>query len=166
VPRILAAAWLYLHPDDYNLEFPEIDTTTTGLVLREEIALGELTVCLGQDDNPFGWFRTLRNLNPRYDPGERIPAGTEIEVPAVLVDSYEERCLDGDLLAKARELHEANYPEEPEMILYTVRRGDTLGRIAARQRCVSLGELAALNRIRPPRYVIRVGQQLKIPACP
>jgi membrane-bound lytic murein transglycosylase D len=166
VPRVLAAAWLFLHPADYNLEFPDLDTETTELVLREDIALGELTVCLGQEGNPNGWFRTLRNLNPRYDPGERIEAGTAIEVPTVVPAAYEERCLDGELLVKAREMHEANYPDEPEVIVYTVRRGDTLGKIASRHRCVSIGELAALNNIRPPRYVIRVGQRLKVPSCP
>lgn len=166
VPRILAAAWLFLHPKDYNLEFPEIDTSTTELVLRKEIALGELTVCLGQEQNPHGWFRTLRNLNPRYEPGERIEAETALEVPTVIVQAYEERCLDGELLSRAREMHEANYPDEPEMFIHTVRRGDTLGRIASRHRCVSVGELAAINGIRPPRYVIHVGQRLKVPSCP
>ena len=29
----------------------------------------------------------------------------------------------------------------------------------------SLRELAAINRVRPPRYVIRAGQRLNIPAC-
>jgi membrane-bound lytic murein transglycosylase D len=166
VPRILAAAWLFLHSADYNLEFPEIDTTTTELVLREEIALGEMTVCLGQENNPHGWFRTLRNLNPRYEPGERIEAGTVIEVPTVIVGAYEERCRGGELLARAREMHEANYPDEPEMFVHTVQRGDTLGRVASRHRCVSVGELAAINGIRPPRYVIHVGQRLKVPSCP
>jgi len=84
---------------------------------------------------------------------------------AALVAVYEERCLDGELLARARELHEANYPPEPEMIPYTVRRGDTLGRIASRFRCASVGEIADINRIRAPRYVIREGQTLRIPSC-
>jgi len=68
-------------------------------------------------------------------------------------------------MARARVLHDANYPDGSELIPYIVRRGDTLGKIASRHRCVSVGELAALNNIRPPRYVIRVGQQLKIPNC-
>ncbi|HXV75240.1 MAG TPA: transglycosylase SLT domain-containing protein [Candidatus Polarisedimenticolaceae bacterium] len=165
VPRILAAAWLFLHPEEYNLELPELLRTTVGLTLRQEISLGELTVCLGQTGNPNGWFRTLRNLNPRFDPGERIAAGLTIEVPTAVVEPYERQCLAGELLAKARELHDANYPDEPEMIVYTVRNGDTLSRIASRHSCVSLGELAALNDIRPPRYVIHVGQRVKIPAC-
>jgi membrane-bound lytic murein transglycosylase D len=142
-----------------------VDRTIVGLTVQEDIALGELTICLGQQENSIGWFRALRNLNPTFDPGERIEAGTVIEVPAVIMQVYEERCLAGEVLARARELHDANYPEEPEMIVYTVRRGDTLGRIASRHRCVSVGELAALNHIRPPRYVIRVGQRVKIPSC-
>ena len=51
------------------------------------------------------------------------------------------------------------------MIPYTVRRGDTLGRIASRFRCASVGEIADINRIRAPRYVIREGQTLRIPSC-
>jgi membrane-bound lytic murein transglycosylase D len=165
VPRVLAAAWLFLHPEDYNLEWPVTVTDKTTLVLQEDIALGELTICLGQEQNPDGWFRTLRNLNPRLEPGERIESGEEIVVPAVIVPIYERNCLRGELMARARKLHDANYPDGEELIPYVVRRGDTLGKIASRHRCVSIGELAALNNIRPPRYVIRVGQHLKIPNC-
>ena len=131
----------------------------------EEIALGELTICLGQEQNPDGWFRTLRNLNPRLEPGERIEAGREITVPSLLVPVYEKNCRGGEILERARVLFEANYPDEPEMIVYTVRRGDTLGRIASRFRCAGVRELAAINNIRPPRYVIRPGQRIKVPPC-
>jgi membrane-bound lytic murein transglycosylase D len=165
VPRILAASWLFLHAEEYNLEFPVLEYDTTHLALRDAISVGELTICLGQAHNPDGWFRTLRNLNPRLNPGDRVEAGQEIVVPTVVVPVYEERCLSGELLERARRLHDANYPEEPAMIPYVVRRGDTLGKIAARHSCVSIGELAEINRIRPPRYVIRVGQQLRIPTC-
>ena len=166
VPRILAAAWLFLHPERYNLEFPKLETERATLLLKQEIALGELTVCLGQSQNLNGWFRTLRNLNPELNPGDRIEAGEEIEIPASLVPVYEAQCLEGgDFLETARALHDANYPDEPEMIPYVVKRRDTLGRIAARHRCTSIGELAAINNVRPPRYVIRVGQTLKIPTC-
>jgi membrane-bound lytic murein transglycosylase D len=165
VPRVLAAAWLFLHPEDYNLEWPTYPTEKTTLVLREEIALGELTICLGQEQNPDGWFRTLRNLNPRLKPGDRIEAGEEIVVPAILLPIYEQRCFDSELIARARTLHDANYPDGSELVPYFVQRGDTLGKIASRHRCVSIRELAALNNVRPPRYVIRVGQELKIPNC-
>ena len=165
VPRVLAAAWLFLHPERYHLEFPEVDAETVQLAVRQAIALGELTVCLGQNGYSDGWFRTLRNLNPRIGPGDRVEAGTEIEFPASLVGRYEERCLDGEVLASAREIWEANYPARPEMIPYLVRSGDSLGRIASRYSCVGLRELAAVNNIRAPRYLIRAGQRINIPAC-
>lgn len=165
VPRILAAAWLFLHPEEYAVEFPALDTTKTELVLREPLSIGELAVCLGQWQSRNGWFRTLRNLNPRLDPSDRLEAGETVRIPTVLAAAYEKNCLEGELLERARALHDANLPSEPAMIPYVVERNDTLGRIASRHRCVSLGELAAINNIRPPHYVIHVGQMLKIPTC-
>lgn len=165
VPRVLAAAWLFLHPEEYRLEWPAVETATTRLVLRRDSSLSELTLCLGQEENPYGWFRVLRNLNPRIGPGDRLEAGAELEVPVTVAELYPERCLEGELLARARELHEANYPEGSQLVTYVVRRGDTLGRIAARYPCVGTGELAAINGIRAPRYVIRIGQVIKIPPC-
>jgi len=165
VPRVLAAAWLFLHPEEHNLEWPTVETAKTKLVLEDEVSLDELTICFGQEHNPDGWFRTLRNLNPAFGPGERIDAGEEIVVPEVLVPVYRERCLEGEVIELARSLHEAGHPDGSELVPYIVQRGDTLSRIASRHSCVSLGELAALNNIPPPRYVIRVGQQLKVPAC-
>lgn len=166
VPRILAAAWLFLHPEDYHLEFPPLEAETALLVLRQEIAIGELTICLGQEQNPEGWFRVLRNLNPRMSPGDRVAAGESMEIPEFLIPVYEERCLEGEHLERAKRLHDANYPPEPPVIRYTVRRGDTLGKIASRHRCASIRELAAINNIRAPRYVIGLGQVLKVPTCP
>ncbi len=164
VPRVFAAALLFLHPEDYGLEWPALETVTTQLVLEKDVALGELAICLGQSGNPNGWFRTLRNLNPRVDPGERLEAGKTIEIPAHLVPVYGDECLEGERIDQARLLHEANYPYG-EMIRYTVQRGDTLGRIAARFRCSTVRQIAATNNIRPPRYVIHVGQQLRLPDC-
>ena len=165
VPRVLAAALLFLEPAKYGLVFPSIDTTTVTRTFATDIAVGELAICLGQEGNELGWFRTLRNLNPRVEANERIAAGTPVVMPASLEPIFEARCRDGELIASARRLFDANYPEQPEMIPYTVRKGDSLGRIAARYPCVSLRELAAINRVRPPRYLIRTGQRLNIPAC-
>ena len=166
VPRVLAAAWLFLHPETYRLGLMSVDTSTAELEPRAPIALDELAICLGETGGrPYGWFRTLRNLNPRLEAGERVEPGSTIVVPAALVAAYEERCLEGELMAEIELMHDANYPERPEMIPYTVRNGDTLGRIAARFRCVNVRELAAVNNIRPPRYLIRAGQRLRIPSC-
>jgi membrane-bound lytic murein transglycosylase D len=166
VPRILAAAWLFLHAEDYNLELPAIDATTASLVLQRDASIGELAICLGQAlDRERGWFRTLRNLNPRIEPSERMIAGTTLDVPRDLVPLYAERCLDGAVVERAAVLHDADYPEEPEMIIHVVRRGDTLGRIASRYRCAGIRQIAAINGIRAPRYIINPGQRLKIPPC-
>ena len=166
VPRVLAAAWLFLHPDRYGLELVPVEPSTATLELENSLALNELAICLGETGGkPEGWFRTLRNLNPQLGPGDRLEAGETLIVPAELVAAYRELCLEGELLAESRLMHDANYPERPEMIPYTVRRGDTLGRIAARFPCVNVRELAAVNNIRPPRYLIRTGQRLRIPAC-
>ena len=163
VPRILAAAWLFLHPEDYNLQFPRCHSETRILAVKQDIALDELSICLAQEQGQVsGWFRTLRNLNPRLESQELIKAGEEIEIPTVLKQAYERNCLQGKLIERAHELHDAKYPK---VIIYTVVAGDSLGKIAARSRCVSTSELADLNNLRAPRYVIRIGQKLKIPGC-
>lgn len=165
VPLVMAAAWLFLHPDDYNLEFPEYENVHTSMELQTTMSLGELTICLGQAYNSDGWFRTLRNLNPRLEANERVEAGETVVVPTILLPVYEERCQDEDLLSRAEELHAANYPDGSEMTIYIVQSGDTMSQIARRHRCTSVGELAAINNVRPPRYMIRVGQNLKVPQC-
>ena len=164
VPRVLAAAWLFMHPEDYNLVWPGLETETAEMVALKEVALGELAICFGQEGNPNGWFRILRNLNPRLDPGERVEAGETIELPASLRPLYESQCLQGDLIQTAQALHEANYPYG-DMSIYIVQSGDTLGLIASRFDCVTVRELADINNIRPPRYVIQVGRRLRIPNC-
>jgi membrane-bound lytic murein transglycosylase D len=113
VPQVLAAAWLFLHPEDYGLAFPVYETNSTRIVLKEAITLDELTICLGSEHGRDGWYRALRNLNPRYRSHERIPAASEIELPSLLVPVYTERCVgDAPLLARARELHRASASDE------------------------------------------------------
>lgn len=165
VPRVLAAALLFADPAAYNLELPPIDTEVIRLQLRSDASLGELSVCLGQAGSPSGWFRTLRNLNPELKPGGRLAAGAELRFPGQVLATYEANCVDSAVLAQARALNEANYPAQPSMIPYRVRSGDTLGRIASRYPCVGLRELAEINRVRGPSYLIRVGQTLRIPDC-
>jgi len=160
VPRILAAAWLFLHPEDYNLQFGSFPTGTSLLTVRRDTALDQLSICLGQANNQRdGWFRTLRNLNPRLEYDEPIKAGETIEIPTILLQAYEQNCLEGELVKRALDLHEAVFPE---IVTYTVVRGDSLIKIAKRFNCSSK-ELAAINNLRGPRYIIHVGQILKIP---
>jgi membrane-bound lytic murein transglycosylase D len=56
---------------------------------------------------PEGWFRTLRNLNPRLDPQMSQPAGTRLEVPKQLEKAYMASCTDGPWPILASDLHNA-----------------------------------------------------------
>jgi membrane-bound lytic murein transglycosylase D len=164
VPMVLAAAWLFLHPERYNLQFPALPTKSAQIVLAQPASLEELTVCLGQQGNPDGWFRTLRNLNPSFDPRQTLAAGTQLDVPEVVAQAYAASCASGKWAALAASLHAAALPVPPPSRTYVVRRGDTLGSIARRHHC-SRADLASTNRIKPPRYLLHVGQKLRLTGC-
>lgn len=185
VPMVLAAAWLFLHPDRYNLEFPKIDGRPGRIKLAQAASLAELTVCFGQvAGNNDGWFRTLRNLNPGYEHDRRIPVGTTLDVPFQLELAYPKHCAKGPWQVLASDLQTAVPPPQPVASAqppaaravasakakpvaakqHVVRKGDTLASIGRRTGC-STGAIASANGLRPPHYGIRVGQTLKLPAC-
>jgi len=170
VPMVLAAAWLFLHPERYNLVFPKHDGKPANIILKQSASIDELTVCLGSEDNPNGWFRTLRNLNPVYEPQQELPAGTRLDVPEKVAGVYEKSCTGGKWVALARDLNAAALPVVAQNKSaahprnYVVRKGDTLDAIAHRHACGSAGELAGLNHLRPPHYALHVGQNLQIPS--
>ena len=165
VPKVLAAAWLFMHPERYHLELPDYQVERAELLLANDLSLGELTICFGNLDLRDGWFRTLRNLNPAIKPGDRIKAGDTVIVPAQLVALYQQNCNDQALLLTAADLHDAGYNEREDLLPYVVQNGDTLSRIAARHHCMSIKEIAAINNIKSPRYLIRAGKMIKVPNC-
>lgn len=179
VPMVMAAAWLFLHPDDYGVVFPKIDATPASLTLEHDASINELAVCMGQFGNPRGWFRTLRNLNPRTEADMRIAAGTVLDVPKAAADAYAARCRSGLMVQRSVELHEARMPASANapMIasrgapmatgpgsIHLVRKGETLHGIARRFGC-GVNSVAAANGLRAPNYMIRVGQRLHVPRC-
>jgi membrane-bound lytic murein transglycosylase D len=181
VPSVLAAAWLFLHPESYNLRFPRVDGAPGSIVLKRPASLTELTVCLGSAAGMSdGWFRTLRNLNPRLDPQVSQSAGVRVMVPKVLEKPYEARCTDGPWPILANDLHTAVLPVVPpsppppvsspsrssgsgKTRSYTVRRGDTLTSIVNKLGCTSVQEVAEMNGLNHQH--IKPGQSLKVPAC-
>ncbi len=175
VPMVLAAAWLFLHPEEYNLSFPSFDTRPGEIVLGRPASLNELAVCLGQEGNPRGWFRTLRNLNPRWDANQRLPTGTRLELPTVAAQAYPRLCVDGAFAQLSAQLHDAVMPAGPtgrvaaaasgNGRLHVVRSGETLSAIARHYGCANPISIASANRIKGPKYAIRVGQRLVVPAC-
>jgi membrane-bound lytic murein transglycosylase D len=173
VPMVLAAAWLFLHPEEYNLRFPAVDARPGSITLTRATSLNELAVCLGQQGNARGWFRTLRNLNPRWEPGDRIAEGTRLELPAVAAEAYARTCQDGSLTTLAAQLHAARKPSVPGASTrvaaggqtHVVRQGETLSSIARKFGCGNPRAIADANRIKAPRYAIRAGQRLTVPDC-
>ena len=164
VPMVLAAAWLFLHPERYNLSLAQYDAEPVTVRLEHEMSINELAVCIGQQGNPRGWFRHLRNLNPRWQANTRLPAGTELEMPTAAYAGYQRECLAGPMLALSRELH-ASHPVKPVVQSnYVVRRGDSLHAIARRHGC-TVASLARANAIAAPRYLIRPGQRLSLAGC-
>ena len=178
VPMVLAAAWLYLHPDRYNLKFPRIDGVPGHVSLLAPASLSELTVCLGQTGGmQDGWFRTLRNLNPQLDPQAVQPAGTKLRIPQQLESAYAAECApDSRWTALADTLHAAAPPpvwaasppprrEVAALQRYQVRPGDTLNGIAQRFGCADPLDIARANHLRAPAYMIKPGMDLRVPAC-
>jgi membrane-bound lytic murein transglycosylase D len=176
VPSVLAAAWLFLHPESYNLRFPKTDGAPGAVILKRPASLSELTVCLGSADGMRdGWFRTLRNLNPRLDPQVTQPAGTSLQLPKPLEQAYASRCVDGPWPILAGDLHRAVIPvvalppsaPTPPAVRgtshYKVRRGDTLISIVRKLHCSSVQEVTEMNELKHHR--LAVGKTLKLPVC-
>jgi membrane-bound lytic murein transglycosylase D len=165
VPKVLAAAYLFLHPEEFNLKFPTLPGSVAQLTLSSPASLNELAICLGQDGRTDGWFRTLRNLNARLKTDERVPAGSEIRVPRAVLPAYAQYCSNERFMARVQSLQEARYPTGARYVAYAVRRGDTLSSIARSSNCIDVAALANLNAIAAPRYAIKPGQLIKLPTC-
>lgn len=188
VPMVLAAAWLFLHPDSYHLTWPKVDGESGQIVLTRPASISELTVCLGSAQGmQEGWFRTLRNLNPRLDPQVSQPVGARLEVPKQLEKVYATSCTDGPWPILASDLHNAVKviaPPPPAVTSaalvsgssssssrsssspsknYTVRRGDTLVSIARKSSCADVEDIAKMNGLRG--HQLKVGQAIRVPVC-
>lgn len=171
VPYILSAAWLFLHPEDYGLEFPSVNGAATVLALKQPASINQLTICIGNGESRYGYFRALRNLNPRWLPEAVLPAGTELRVPVVVMPLYDAGCVNGPRAEQALALVNARKPGAgpvPRAAVaagsrYTVRRGDTLSAIARRHGC-SAQTVARVNALRSP-YALRPGQRLSLSGC-
>jgi len=190
VPAVIAAAWLFLHPKKYGLEFPKIDTTPGQLTLARASSINELTICLGNGGTQDGWFRVLRNLNPRYEAQTNIPAGTTLRAPKQTAALYTKHCIQGPRAELAQQLIRANKSYSPPVGVmvadtrstvspsaeksskksknkpknYHVRPGDSLLAIARDHSC-DVTALAKANKLKSPGYMIKPGQSLKLQGC-
>ncbi len=108
VPMVIAAAWLFLHPRQYGIEFPKVNVQPTALKLARDTSIYELTICLGNGGTRDGFMRALRNLNPRYEPEAWIPAGTTLKANTRIVSLYTRYCVNGPRADLARTLVRAD----------------------------------------------------------
>ncbi len=190
VPMVIAAAWLYLHPNDYGIRWPRVSVRPTTLQLAQPASLYELTICLGNYGSRDGYLRALRNLNPRWTPSATLPVGTTLNVTTRISWLYALHCRSGRRVELARALVASDtqdaivrvgqpvpYRETsaspaaqaparpaPGPKSYKVRRGDSVRAIVQKFRC-DLHTLARANRLKSPRYLIRPGQTLVLESC-
>ena len=104
VPMVIAAAWIFLHPQQYGVEFPKINAQPATLRLARSTTIYELTICLGSHGTRDGYMRALRNLNPRYEADGWIPAGTLINATTRIAGLYTRNCVSGPRADLARTL--------------------------------------------------------------
>lgn len=171
VPMVLAAAWLFLHAEEYGLEFAPVDNRPGSVLLVRPATLNELAICIGSSGAREGWFRVLRNLNPHLQTGDVVPVGSEFALPRQLEPVYYSQCVDEGRATLARTLVSARAPAAQQSAVaaarasHTVRRGDTLASIARRHGCGSVANLARANSISGPNYLIRPGQRIELVGC-
>ncbi|MBS0193417.1 MAG: transglycosylase SLT domain-containing protein [Proteobacteria bacterium] len=186
VPRVLAAAWLFLNPKEYGLQFPRVNAGEPRmLTLQRGTSINELTMCLGNAGVRDGWFRALRNLNPRYDPRDPIAAGTVLRVPPYVMHLYRENCIDNPARAQmAADLAAARKPvvvaaaapspaadpapaassdRQQSSYTYVTGRGETIASIADRKDC-DTRELARINHVRAEQRLPK-GHKVKMVGC-
>ncbi len=192
VPMVIAAAWLYLHPQQYGLSFPKVDPKPAMLRLARPASLYELTICLGNGGSRDGYLRALRNLNPRHPPDRGLPTGFSLNATTHIVGLYNRYCAQGARADLAQQLVRSNpaaaivrtgpvVPVGPAQAgpaddvataaavkrksrEHRVERGDTLLSISRRYTC-EVDDLAKANKLKAPRYNIRPGQRLKLEGC-
>jgi membrane-bound lytic murein transglycosylase D len=104
VPMVIAAAWLFLHPDDYGIRLPRVASKPAMLRLKRPASIYELTICLGNTNYTGGFFRALRNLNPRLDTDTQLPAGGSIHATTQIVRLYNRYCAQGERAERAHQL--------------------------------------------------------------
>lgn len=186
VPMVIAAAWLFLHPQEYGLSLPDVDPEAAALRLEQPASIYQLTICLGNRGMRAGYMRALRNLNPRYRADDMLPAGTTLDATRKIAGLYKRHCVAGPRAALARTLVASDpaaaivrgnvVPSAASGVPmpvaatpaakreYQVQRGETLTSIAGKFQC-DTGELARANDIVGPRYAIRPGQTLQLEGC-
>ncbi len=165
VPAFIAVNYIFEHASDHNL-YPvtptfcayEVDTVRVCYPLT----IADLARFTGSDE------AMLRELNPMFKQGfvPDMDQPAALYVPRDIVsafiereDSLRYRYLEGTALPRLVAAAEASGPQGVVVRTHVVRRGESLGLIAARKG-VTVAQLKAWNKLRSDR--IQPGQRLRI----
>ncbi len=162
---VLSAMLIYENPTAYNVTLDIIDGSTALIRAKTDTSLSELAVCFGQYNKTMGWYRVLRNLNSSLRAKRVIKQNAVVVIPNELKPVYENNCNDSDLMSLAKTIHDADFPDRPVFTYYKIKQGDSLSSISRKFKCSSKREIAQLNAIKAPRYLINAGKKLKVPKC-
>jgi len=162
---VLSAKLIFDNPDAFNVVLNEIDGSSAIVRAKTDTSLSELAVCFGQYNHEMGWYRILRNLNATIKAKRVIKQNSVIVIPNELKPVFESTCHDTELMALAKKIHDSDFPDRPMFTWYKIKQGDSLSSISKKFKCSSRREIAQLNRIKAPRYLINAGKKLKVPQC-
>ncbi len=162
---VLSAMLIYDNPNAYNVTLDSFDGSTALIRAKTDTSLSELAVCFGQYNKDMGWYRVLRNLNSSLKAKRVIKQNAVVVIPNELKPIYENNCKDSDLMTLAKTIHDADFPDRPVFTYYKIKQGDSLSSISRKFKCSSKREIAQLNAIKAPRYLINAGKKLKVPKC-
>lgn len=156
---------IFQNPEKFNVSLHTIKTQVTSVITDNDTSLSELAACFGQEQREEGWFRVLRNLNFGIKADKTIKSGTEIIIPESLLTVYQTNCQNSEFMKMAKSFHESDFKNNMVLFSYRVKQGDSLNKIARKFRCTSKTEIARINKLKAPNYLIRAGKYLKIPQC-
>ncbi len=186
VPMVIAAAWIYLHPRDYGVYFPKVSARPTTFKLQQPSSMYELAICLGNRGSRDGYFRALRNLNPRYEADGYLPAGTTLNATTRIAGLYNSYCVNGKRAQLTKQLMQSQVRQAvvrvgnfqtvevdgsanvtpalpPPPKTYSVQTGETLTSISAKFQC-PIGPFASANGL-TVTSALKTGQVLKLETC-
>ena len=147
VPRFIATLLIVQNPDKYGFNFPQPESPlsyeTVGI--NRPVKLSSLSSTLGLD------AEALTLLNPELRNKSTPDAEYKLRVPL----GY------GDKVLASMDAVSRYIPPEATYRNHYVRRGETVG-VIARRYGTSVSAIARANNL-GRRYLIRVGQRLKIP---
>ncbi len=150
VPRVLAAMQVAKSAKEYGIDVPKSQAQSFDTIeVTRAISLKAVAKLSGSDVD------TINELNPALKRGVVPPDGYMVRLPQGTRDQFQ---------VALASYHEPPPPPVRSASAYTVRRGDTLSRIAG-QFGISVQSLMRVNGLRSNRS-LQAGQRLRIPARP